>query len=159
MTSDQKQTLKDSNAEQQELLCFCMEKEKDIWIMSLYSERRNSALKTLLVPSQLKISYFLHILGIPWTIAHRASLFMGFLGLEYWSEKPFLFSRGSSWPRNQVCVSCMQADSLLSETPGRCVCVCVCVYVYIYMYMYTYIYIHIHTVMQLFLMYLALAIK
>ena len=38
-----------------------------------------------------------------------------------WVATPF--SRGSSWPRNQVCVSCMQADSLLSEPPGRCMCI------------------------------------
>ena len=29
------------------------------------------------------------------------------------------FSRGSSWPRDPTQVSCMQADSLLSEPPGK----------------------------------------
>ena len=144
MTSDQKQTLKDSNAEQQELLCFCMEKEKDIWIMSLYSERRNSASKTLLVPSQLKISYFLHILGIPWTIAHRASLFMGFLGLEYWSEKPFSSPGGlPGLGIKSVSPACRQILYCLRHQEG--VCVCVCVYMYIYICICIHIYIYIYT--------------
>ena len=48
------------------------------------------------------------------------------------------FSRGSSWPRDRIGVSCI-ADGFFTswatwEVIYVCVCVCVCVYMYIYIY-------------------------
>ena len=43
----------------------------------------------------------------PWTVAHQAPLSMGFPGQEYWNELPFPSSRGSSWSRDRICVSCI----------------------------------------------------
>ena len=34
-----------------------------------------------------------------WNVAHQAPLFTGFPRQEYWSELPFPFPGGSSWPR------------------------------------------------------------
>ena len=42
----------------------------------------------------------------PWTGAHQDPLSMKFSRQEYWSRLPFSFSRESSLPRNQTCVSC-----------------------------------------------------
>ena len=38
-------------------------------------------------------------------VAHQASWSVGFSRQEYWSGLPFSFSRGSSWHRDQTCVS------------------------------------------------------
>ena len=58
-------------------------------------------------------------LTLSWTIAHQASLSMEFSRQEYWSGLPFpsledLFNPGLE-PRSLV----LQADSLLSEPPGK----------------------------------------
>ena len=47
----------------------------------------------------------------------------------------FSFSRGSSWPRNWTCISCISRWILYHQaTREVCVCVCVSVCVYIYIY-------------------------
>ena len=55
----------------------------------------------------------------PYTVAHQAPLFMGFFTQEYWSGLPFpspgdLPDSGIE-PRSPA----LQADSLLSESPGK----------------------------------------
>ena len=55
----------------------------------------------------------------PWTVAHQAPLSMGFSRQEYWSGLPFtspgdLPNTGIE-PRSPA----LQADSLLSERPGK----------------------------------------
>ena len=40
-----------------------------------------------------------------WTVAHQATLSMGFSKQEYWSELPIFYSRGSSQPRDWTRVS------------------------------------------------------
>ena len=49
-----------------------------------------------------------HVLlfAAPWTVAHRAPLPMEFFMQEHWSGLPFP-PQGSSWPRDQTCVSCV----------------------------------------------------
>ena len=42
----------------------------------------------------------------PWTAAHQAPLSMGFPGQEYWCAV-ISFCRGSSWTRDQTCISCI----------------------------------------------------
>ena len=41
-----------------------------------------------------------------WTVVHQAPLFMGIFRQEYWSDC-HSFSRGSSWPRDGTCISCI----------------------------------------------------
>ena len=58
----------------------------------------------------------------PRTVACQASLSIGFLRQECWSEVPRPFFRGSSRPRDQaesLASPALQADSLPSEPPGK----------------------------------------
>ena len=58
--------------------------------------------------------------AIPWIVAHKAPLSMGFPRQEYWSGLPFsrvtipwvTFSRGSSWTRDWSCISCTDRQIL-----------------------------------------------
>ena len=44
----------------------------------------------------------------PWTIAHQAPLSMGFSRQEYWNRLvTIFFSRGPSWPKDQIHNSCI----------------------------------------------------
>ena len=53
-----------------------------------------------------------------WTIAHQASLFVGFSRQEYWSG--LTFSSPGNLPDPEIKPKCpaLQADSLSSEPPG-----------------------------------------
>ena len=42
-----------------------------------------------------------------------------FVRQEYWSGLPFLFSRGSSWPRDQTRVSCIAGGFFTTEPQGK----------------------------------------
>ena len=54
----------------------------------------------------------------PWTVAHQALLSMGFQArvLEWVAIS---FSRGSSWPRDQTCISCTGGRFFTTEPPGK----------------------------------------
>ena len=56
---------------------------------------------------EVKLLCCVWLFATPWTVAHQAPLSMGFSRQEYWSGLPFLFSRGSSQPRDQTQVSCI----------------------------------------------------
>ena len=58
------------------------------------------------------------LFATPWTIARQTPLSMEFSRQEYWSGLPFTSPRESSWPRDQIQVSALQADSLQSELQG-----------------------------------------
>ena len=59
-----------------------------------------------------------------WTVAHHASLSMGYSRQEYWSGLPFP-SPGYLPNTGIEPVSCtLQADSLLSELPGKPLYLC-----------------------------------
>ena len=62
------------------------------------------SLMTLLVVFQLLSHVWLFV--APWTVAHQAHLSMGFSRQKYWSVA-ISFCRGSSWPRDPTCVSCI----------------------------------------------------
>ena len=47
-------------------------------------------------------------------------------------------SKGSSWPRDWTCISCIAGRFFSSEPPGKLL-----IYIYVCMYVYTYIHIHI----------------
>ena len=55
----------------------------------------------------------------PRTIAHQASLSMGFPRQEYWRGLPFPSPGDLSNPGNELGSPELQADSLPSETPGK----------------------------------------
>ena len=54
-----------------------------------------------------------------WTVAHQASLSIGFSRQEYWSGLPFPSSRNLPNPWIEPRSRALQADSLLSEPPGK----------------------------------------
>ena len=62
---------------------------------------------------------FLNIFATPWTIAHWAFLFMGFSGREYWSGLPFSSPGDLPHLGIEPRSPALQADSLLSESPGK----------------------------------------
>ena len=79
------------------------------WVMVPPTEPRNTAgcmclCGGLVAKSCLTVT--------PWTVAHQASLSMGFLRQEYWSGLPFPSPGESSWPRGWTGVSWI-VDSLL----------------------------------------------
>ena len=74
----------------------------------------------------------------PCTVVHQAPLSMEFSRQEQWSGLPFPSPRDLPYPGIKPRSPALQADSLLSEPPGKpfvceCVCVCVCVCIHIYM--------------------------
>ena len=54
-------------------------------------------------------------LGIPWTVACQAPLYMGFSRREDWSELPFLSPEDLSDPGIEPGFPILQADSLRTE--------------------------------------------
>ena len=55
----------------------------------------------------------------PWTVAHQAPLSMERSRQEYWSELPFPTPEDLPNPGIKPRSSALQADSLLSEPPGK----------------------------------------
>ena len=55
----------------------------------------------------------------PWTVTHLAPLSMGFSRQEYWSGLPFPSPEDLSNPRIKLGTLALQADSLLTEPPGK----------------------------------------
>ena len=55
----------------------------------------------------------------PWTLAHQASLSIGFSRQEYWSELPFPSPGDLPDPGIERGSPTLQADSLLPEPPGK----------------------------------------
>ena len=55
----------------------------------------------------------------PWTVALQAPLFMGFSRQEYWSDLPFPSPGDLPNPGNKTGSLTLQADSLLTELPGK----------------------------------------
>ena len=55
----------------------------------------------------------------PQTVAHQAPLSMGSSKQEYWSGLPFTSPRDLPNPGVELGSDALQADSLLSELPGK----------------------------------------
>ena len=55
----------------------------------------------------------------PWTVARQALLSMGFSRQEYWSGLPFPSPGDLTDPGIEPRSPALQADSLLSEPPGK----------------------------------------
>ena len=66
------------------------------------------------------------LLVTPQTVAHQPPLFMGFPRQEYWSELPFPSLGDLPNPGIEPGSPALQADTLLSEPPGKPLPVYVC---------------------------------
>ena len=63
----------------------------------------------------------------PGTVASQPPLFMGFPRQEYCSALPFF--KGSSWFRDQTCVSCITNGFFITEPPAYAhICMHICLY-------------------------------
>ena len=62
------------------------------------------------------------LFATPWTVAHQAPLSLEFSRQEYWSGLPFPSPGDLPDPGIKPGSPALQADSLPSEPPGRCVC-------------------------------------
>ena len=59
------------------------------------------------------------LFATPWTVAHQASLSMGFFRQEYWSRLPFPSPGDLPNPGIKPVSPALQADTLPSEPPGN----------------------------------------
>ena len=76
---------------------------------------------TICTACELNRCSCIQLFAILWTIACQAHQLKGFSRKEYWSTA-MPSSRGSSWPRDSTCASCLlhwQAGSLLPAPPGK----------------------------------------
>ena len=55
----------------------------------------------------------------PWTVARQAPLSMGFSRQEYWSGFPFPSPGDFPNPETEPGSTALQADSLLTDIPGK----------------------------------------
>ena len=67
----------------------------------------------------MKLLSRVRLFAIPWTVAHQASLSMGFSRQEYWSGLPFPFPGGLPDPGIEPRSPTLQSDALPSEPPGK----------------------------------------
>ena len=67
-------------------------------------------------PSVLSGEWLFAILG---TVAHQAPLSWDFLGKNAGLCDAVSSSRGSSWPRDQTCISCLGDGFFTTESPGK----------------------------------------
>ena len=59
------------------------------------------------------------LFATPWTVAHQVPLSVEFSRQEYWSGLPFPSPGDLPHPRDPSGSSALQADSSLSEPPGK----------------------------------------
>ena len=73
----------------------------------------------LVSKSKLKVFSCVRLFVTPWTVAHKARLFMEFSRPEYWSG--YLFPSPGDLPNPGIepRSSALQVDSLLPEPPGK----------------------------------------
>ena len=75
------------------LCCFTLGRDK---------KGKGSSMQVMLVVQSLS-----RVVATPWTVAHQASLSLGFCRQEYWSGQPFPAPGQSSQPKDQTCISCI----------------------------------------------------
>ena len=78
---------------------------------SIYSRLKKS--------SEILLLSCVLLFEILWTVAQEAPLSMGFPSQEYWSGLPFPSSGNLPDPGIEPGSPALQADSLLSEPPGK----------------------------------------
>ena len=77
-------------------------------LMNIYPEK-----------SEVKSLSRVQLFATPWTVAHQASLSMGFSRQEYWSGLPFPSPGDLPDPGIEPKSPTLQADALPSEPPGK----------------------------------------
>ena len=80
------------------------------------SRRRLSDFHTLIVSASCSV---VSDSATPWTVAHQAPLSMEFSRKEYWSGLPLPSPGDLPNPGIELRSPTLQADSLLSEPPGK----------------------------------------
>ena len=83
-----------------------------------YQEKKNSH-KVLYKATKWKSLSHAWLFATPWTVAYQAPLSMEFFRPEYWSGKPFPSLEDLPNPGIKTRSPTLQADSLLSEPPGK----------------------------------------
>ena len=74
----------------------------------------------LVAPLLFSRSVMFNSFGTSWTVTGQGPLSMGFSRQEYRSGLPSPPpGRGSSWPRNPTCTSCIAGGFFTTETPGN----------------------------------------
>ena len=68
---------------------------------------------------KVKVTQSCPTLATAWTVGHQAPLSMGFSRQEYWSGSPFPSPGDLPNPEIEPRSPKLQADSLLSELPGK----------------------------------------
>ena len=81
----------------------------------LFAQQHIGSVQKVKVKSLSHVQLF----GTPWTVAHQASMSMGFSRQEYWSGLPFHSPGDLPDPRIEPGSPALQADALLSEPPGK----------------------------------------
>ena len=85
----------------------------------LYSPRNQDRILRIIIPEEKCYSVVSNSLETPWTAAHQALLSMEHSGQEYWSGWPFPSSWDLPHPGIKPGSPSLQADSILSEPPGK----------------------------------------
>ena len=94
-------------------------KKKPLWNHS--SQYRNASLYSICLALVVVVWSLSHVwlFATPWTVARQAPLSMGFSRQEYWSGLPFPSPGDLPDPGIEPASPALQADSLLSEPPGK----------------------------------------
>ena len=71
------------------------------------------------VKGESEVAQSFQLFGTPWTVAYQISPSMGFSRQVYWSGLPFLSPGDLPNPGIEPGSPALQADSLLSEPPGK----------------------------------------
>ena len=79
---------------------------------------------------------FFRLFATPWTVSCQNPLSMEFSRQEYWSGLPFPSPGDLPKPGPEPGAPALQADSLLSEPPGKPMCVYSCVYIHMCVHIY-----------------------
>ena len=68
---------------------------------------------------KVKLLSRVQLFATPWTIAYQTPQSMEIFQARVLEWVAISFSRGSSWPTDRTRVSCIEADTLLPEPPGK----------------------------------------
>ena len=85
-----------------------------------YTRSRKVLMSSLIfnVCTYVKVVSCVQVFATPWTVAHQATLSMGFSRQEYWSGLPFPSPGDLPKPGIEPMSPTLQANSLPSEPPG-----------------------------------------
>ena len=88
------------------------------WTLYVFADLNFFYLKKVQSAIMLVLNH-IRLFATPWTVAHQAPLSMEFSRQKYWNGWPFPSPRGLPHPGIEPGSPALQADSLLSEPPGK----------------------------------------